>query len=109
MKISEIINLVNRLEKVKKGEDILDTKTRLEDKIEGCLSNLEAKGLISYRKTDYLFRINVKSDGFEKGKLLDDKKWRFVMWLKDNIIIFIYLAIIGALVLAALLYTEYLR
>jgi hypothetical protein len=95
--------------KSRDGEVILDRKTRLEDKIDRYLSDLEKNGFISYRKTDFLYRINIRAEGFERAKPLESKKGRISLWLGDNTTLFIYLAVVAALVLAGLIYAGYFR
>ena len=91
-------------EKERKGEDIIDRKTRLEDKIDGYVSGLAEKGFVSYRKTDFLYRINLRKEGIERITSMETPKGRLLLWLRDNVIFFIYLGVVAALVLTGLLF-----
>jgi hypothetical protein len=95
--------------KTKEGEKVLDRKIRLDERIDKYIAGLSVKGFISYGETDFLYRINVKEEGFKTGTMLESLKGRAAIWLKENIIIFICLGIIGALVLAGILYSAYLK
>lgn len=91
-------------EKEREGEDIIDRKTRLEDKMDGHLFSLEEKGFINYRKTDYLYRINLREGGIERITSMETPKGRLLLWLQDSVIFFIYLGVVAVLVLAGLLF-----
>ena len=96
-------------ERTREGEKILDSKTRLEERIDKYISELSAKGFITYRETDFLYRINVKDEGFKTGTMLESMKGRTAMWFKENLIVFICLGIMCALVVAGILYSAYLK